>query len=678
VTVIATARVMPCLLLAMVLLEGAASAQQRVYNVLTIHSGAVDFPANPVLDAGIRDTLLAGREDRIDYFTEYLELDRFPQAETTRALGDYIRRKYRGRQIDLVVAITNRALQFVIESRDRLFPDVPIVTAAIGLSNATLVRQAAARLTGIRVGNAFVETARLALRLHPGTRELVVIAISPDHANEQAVRTELAALNGEVPVRYLAAETMDALLAAVQRVPRGSVILYIWYQKAGAEYLTDPQRPARLVARSATVPVYGVVDSMIGTGVVGGMVRDMRRTGAAAGQMARRILDGTPPESIPFAYAPVQPTFDWQQLQRWRIDVAKLPRGSDIRFRVPTVWETYGRYIIAAALLIQAQLVLIAGLLRQRSSRRRAEMALRAREEVLQTSFRRIRRMAGRLINAQETARSQIARELHDDVCQRLVAISMTVNSLKRSLATRDKRTKHSLSQLEASVLDTVDSVRRLSHDLHPASLRLVGLVAGLKGHCLEVERRHDVEITVQTRGDFADMTPEVSVCLFRIVQESLRNGITHGGARRLAVSVAARDGLVDMTVADDGRGFDLAAVQRSGSGLGLVSIEERAHVVGGRAQIITEPQRGTTIYVRVPVATGACVAPEEMPVAWPKAVPRPFDAVRRAMQTVTREGERTTALVRSTRSVIAAAKNASAEPGPRGVAHSTATVRQP
>jgi two-component system sensor histidine kinase UhpB len=94
---------------------------------------------------------------------------------------------------------------------------------------------------------------------------------------------------------------------------------------------------------------------------------------------------------------------------------------------------------------------------------------------------------------------------------------------------------------------------------------------------------------------------PEVAVCLFRIAQESLRNGVAHGGARCLFVSLERSGEHVELTVADDGQGFDLEGVHRNGSGLGLVSIEERARVIGGNVQVVTAPGKGTTIRVRAP-----------------------------------------------------------------------------
>ena len=155
-----------------------------------------------------------------------------------------------------------------------------------------------------------------------------------------------------------------------------------------------------------------------------------------------------------------------------------------------------------------------------------------------------------------------------------------------------------------------VDGVRRLSHDLHPPSLRLLGLGSALEAHCIEVEKRHDVQVRFKTEGDLGRLHPDVALCLFRIAQEALRNGAVHGNARRLGVSLARIGDHVELTVTDDGWGFDLEAARREGSGLGLVSMEERAHVVGGDLQIITRPGQGTTIRVRIPA--GACAGAEK------------------------------------------------------------------
>jgi two-component system sensor histidine kinase UhpB len=226
------------------------------------------------------------------------------------------------------------------------------------------------------------------------------------------------------------------------------------------------------------------------------------------------------------------------------------------------------------------------------------------------------------MIKAQEEARRSIARDLHDDVCQDLVAMSLAVCSLQRSSGSiQDPQTQTALTKLQQWALALVDSVRRLSHDLHPPTLGLLGLASALKAHCLELQKRHDVKVTLAVAGDLGPIHPDAAVCLFRIAQEALRNGISHGAAQRLAVSLARADDHIELTITDDGAGFDLDAVRRSGTGLGLVSIEERAHAVGGEVRIITKRKRGTRIHVRVPAGTPPARNAESAPAQPPEPV---------------------------------------------------------
>src|SRR5262249_22085033 len=166
---------------------------------------------------------------------------------------------------------------------------------------------------------------------------------------------------------------------------------------------------------------------------------------------------------------------------------------------------------------VAAQLLAITGLIVQRERRRRAEALVHA-------SYERIRQLAGRLINAQEAARADIARDLHDGVCQELAGVSIAVGTLKGSTGLiQDAQTQQALSKIQVETLSMFEGIRRLSHDLHPATLRLVGLATALQAHCAEVEKRHGVQVKFKMVGDVADLHPDVAVCFFRIAQESLR-----------------------------------------------------------------------------------------------------------------------------------------------------------
>jgi len=588
--------------------QGQSPAQPRALKtVLAIHWGPSDFPITPAVNEAIREAL-ATHEGPVDYFAEYLESDRIATEDATQSLADYIRQKYRGRRIDLVFAIADPALRFVLDHQTELFPDTPIVYSGVAIPEDGL-GSAHGGLTAVMRGVAYRETLRLALDLQPSTERVFVIARSRDRSTGEAVRAALDEFSRSVSVTYLDQTTVPDLLAAVKTLPSRSVVLYVWYIPDDLGFLQDSPATARQVVEASPVAVYGTNESYIGSGVVGGVVRGSRETGIRMGQMALQILNGTSARDIPVENARLVATIDWRQLERWGLDPTRLPPGSNIRFRTPSVWESYRGYIIAALVVVAAQLLLIAGLLVQRARRRRAEETIRARETTIRTSYERIRQLARRLINAQEAVRADIARDLHDGVCQELTGMSIEVATLKDSPGSiQDAQTQDTLSKIQDETRVMFDGIRRLSHELHPATLRVMGLATALRAHCAEVEKRHGLEVKLTTEGTFSDLQPDVAVCFFRIAQEALRNGIVHGAAHRIAVSLARVGAQIELTVTDDGRGFDLEAVRRHGSGLGLVSIEERAYAIGGDVEILTGLQKGTTIYVRGPANSGSSV----------------------------------------------------------------------
>ena len=583
--------------------------------VLTIHLGAESFPSNPVLDANIRDAILGHVDSPIDYFAEYLKDDALPLEDASRALADYIGRTFQGRRIDLVIAMSDQSLRFVVDHRRELFPDAPVVFATLSVPREVL--RSDGRFTGIRVASAYAQTLALALQLHPSTQRVFVVAHSPGEETN-VVRSELRASSPQTQLTYLDYDTVAGLVNAVKAVPPRSVILYIWHAQSEPGNLVYPDQIARRVALAASVPVYGTSDFYIGSGVVGGVMRRTAETGTRVGELASRILNGERPGDIPIETARMVPILDWRQLQRWNIPEALLPRGAEVRYEVRSPWQVYRSYIIAAIAVVVAQVLLIAGLLAQRERRRGAEQATRASETALRTSYERIRQLAGRLINAQEAVHAHIARDLHDGVCQQIAEVALEIGTLRRSSAhVQDAQTQQALRKIQDDTRAMYDEIRRLSHELHPATLRLVGLATALNAHCIEVAKRHHVQVSCTSSGDLK-LHPDLAVDLFRIAQEALRNGIVHGRARRLAVSLSRSGGHVELVVTDDGRGFDVEGVRAAGRGLGLVSIEERAHAFGGSVHITSGPH-GTTVRVRGPARThvenvNAALTPDEGP----------------------------------------------------------------
>ena len=140
--------------------------------------------------------------------------------------------------------------------------------------------------------------------------------------------------------------------------------------------------------------------------------------------------------------------------------------------------------------------------------------------------------------------------------------------------------------------------------------LRHAGLVAALTSYCAELERSHGTAVTCSAEGDFASIAPEAALCLYRIAQEALRNVIAHAGASRADVRLLRNGDHAEITIADDGKGFDVARSLKRGKGLGLVSITERARLAGGTVSIAAEPKKGTRVRVQIPANALAAATP--------------------------------------------------------------------
>jgi signal transduction histidine kinase len=234
--------------------------------------------------------------------------------------------------------------------------------------------------------------------------------------------------------------------------------------------------------------------------------------------------------------------------------------------------------------------------------RKRADEMLRENQTVLRASYDRNQDLAGRLITAQEAERSRIARDLHDDVNQQLAGLSIALSNVKRRLHDDgDGTVQDELTRLQQRTIDLADVMRSLSHELHPGVLQHAGLSAALKGHCAEFGRQHAIEVILSAADALNGIPQDVALCLYRVAQEALRNIAAHAGARKAQVTLRSTEDGLELVIADDGQGFNLAEARDLG-GLGLISLDERVRLVGGSLTINTEPQRGTEMRVQVPL----------------------------------------------------------------------------
>ncbi len=224
----------------------------------------------------------------------------------------------------------------------------------------------------------------------------------------------------------------------------------------------------------------------------------------------------------------------------------------------------------------------------------RQEVGTRLREsqDELNKNYKRVRELARRLITAQEDERERIGRDLHDDVCQRLAVLMWGLEGLARGLSPRMGPEQSKLTRLRLDVEAVLDSVRELSHQLHSATLRHLGLTSGLERLCKTIALQHQVQVDVIAEP-ILDLPDDVSLCLFRVVQEALNNAITHGKAKQITVKLTRGEESVCLEIRDTGIGFNPAA---ESDGLGLVSMRERLSMVGGELILQSFQGQGTVI----------------------------------------------------------------------------------
>jgi PAS domain S-box-containing protein len=206
-----------------------------------------------------------------------------------------------------------------------------------------------------------------------------------------------------------------------------------------------------------------------------------------------------------------------------------------------------------------------------------------------------------RLIEAQERERGRIARELHDDICQRLALASIELEQVQRKLPDSVSEQRSHLEELRERIIDISTDVQMMSHELHSAKLSYLGIATALKGFCREFGEHYKVEIEFESRDLPRQLPPDVSLCLFRVLQEALHNASKHSGVKRFDVQLWGTSGDVHLTISDLGTGFDTEAAMK-GRGLGITSMQERLKLVKGELTISSQPKRGTTIHARVPL----------------------------------------------------------------------------
>ncbi|HZF38820.1 MAG TPA: ABC transporter substrate binding protein, partial [Blastocatellia bacterium] len=360
---------------------GAAQEPARPKGVLALYWNGKDDPANVTFDKSIQAALGSAPTGSFEYYPEYLEDKRFPEESQYLAMRDYLRQKYGNDRIGVIIAPSRQALNFLLKYRGDLFPTTPIVFHAV--SSADVDKRTEANGVPVMVDRPNRNTIDLALKLQPDTKEVLIIAGTPEHDNklEAKIREELKEFEDRgVKLSSLSGLSLDPLIAKVKSAPEHSIILYVRYSQEELGRTLNALNSLTLITGAARVPVYTAYESILGRGSIGGQTAPLVDCGRVMGETAMRIVNGARPQDIPTVMVPTIPIIDWRQFRRWGISEDRLPKESVFRFKEPTFWEQYQWWIISSISLCAIEALLIVALSLQRARRKRIEVALAEKE----------------------------------------------------------------------------------------------------------------------------------------------------------------------------------------------------------------------------------------------------------------------------------------------------------
>lgn len=335
-----------------------------------------ELPMVPEFEGTFRAALGLPEAD-IEYEAEFFDVPRFGP-DASAMWRDFLKRKYAGRDVRVVVAMSGTAFGFLIDHQAELFPGLPIVICGV-LPSRLASSELPPNFSVVPFTFDFARTVEIARQLQPDATEVVVpVGTSEVDLRYAAfVRNELPVRPGALPVRYLENMPVEAILEDLSGLNAKSIALLIPYFRDS----TGRDRPAmefrqRFVAASGA-PLYTASSSNLGTGVVGGQITTFAQMGEQTGDMARRVLAG---ETLPPTVSATEsiPIVDWRALQRWGLDESRLAAGVEVRFKPLTLWEERKGLIVTVIAVVLLQAASLMALLIQRRRRDAAEVQAHA------------------------------------------------------------------------------------------------------------------------------------------------------------------------------------------------------------------------------------------------------------------------------------------------------------
>jgi signal transduction histidine kinase len=583
--------------------------------VLLLYSEDKAHPAHELTDRGIRAVFQSNKLFDVQLYTEYLDLSRFGGPGHVHTMADYLNRKYAGTEIDAIITVYPAAIDFLMsEGGGKVFPGVPIVACEIIRDTAeNLDRSPWRRITtGVIIGDNAASVVDNALRLRPGTRGVALVAgTAPNDAYSEFPRA-LKPYAGKVKIIDLTKLPMQETLARVGSLPSDTIVLYSSIFRDGANQSFVPREALSLISAAANQPVFGLYDSYLGYGIVGGRLMSFEQQGREAAALTIRIMGGESPAAIPFvgeqSYVDL---YDWRELKRWGISEKALPPGSIVKFKSFSIWEEYRGPILGGLFFIIVETLLIFGLLLNLHKRKQAENEARHRRDELAHVTR---------VAAMGELTSSLAHELN----QPLAAIRNYANAAQRFLSQGEPGLSKAREALEGIVRDdrraaeVISRVRGLLKKEEPRYrpvhmnnviqeiLTFIRSDSVLEGLSIETE------FTAELPAVQGDRVQLQQVLLNLILNAAAAMNKVNPDLRKLVIKTQKQEERgVKVSIRDFGAGIDEAhrdklfesfyTTKPDGMGMGLAISKTVIRAHGGSIWAENNPDGGAIFYFTLP-----------------------------------------------------------------------------
>ena len=581
---------LPVVVVLMLLIGPSVLAQMpRQKEVLLLNEVGLSHTLTNLMDheivAGVQQT----PGIRVEFSSESLDLASFPRQPSLPEMKNWLSQKYSRRNLDVVIAVGPDTIRFVSDFADTLFPGVPIVICGSAEDQAGYPTLSS-RFTGTWQLREPGKTLDSALLLFPNTRHVFVVGGTSvyDRVVMTATKKFFDSFPTKVNFSYLTDMEMGKLIEQLRNLPGDSVVLYTsFFQDAAGNRFVNATQALPIVAAAANSPVFGMSDTYLGRGIVGGDVMDFQEQGKVTGRIVSELLEGKRASDIPITNLPSVLMFDWNELKRWQVPDDRLPPQSRVVFRRASVWERAKAFLPSVFLIVLGLSLMVVYLY---YSRKHLKLARAGQKQ-----------LSNMLIDAEEQERHRIASELHDDFSQRLAVLALGLENLDEAMPDSFTDAHQQLHELLRSTSELGTDLHTLSHRLHSSTLESLGLVPAVSALCKEFTAQQGIKVHFTSTEIPRWLQSETSLCVFRIVQEGLRNLKKHSGATEAWVDLRNNGDRLAVSVRDEGCGLDLKN-RHLHQGIGLRSMEARALSLGGELKVISRCGKGTTLQAWVPL----------------------------------------------------------------------------